>query len=130
MSPEREELLRRMVDVINTGGDPHDLVTDDLELRNPTTAVTDATYVGPEGALKWREDMFDVFEGARYQIDEVLDEGDDYVVVANSLVGRGVGSGVPVDLRWTGVFWIRDGKLARGAGFNTRREALEAARAP
>jgi ketosteroid isomerase-like protein len=128
MSPEREELLRRVVEVINSGADPRELVTDDFELRNATTAVTDATYLGPDGALKWREDMVDVVENARYQIDEVLDEGDDYVVVANSLLGHGVGSGVPVDLRWTTVLWIRDGKLARGAGFNSRREALEAAR--
>jgi ketosteroid isomerase-like protein len=128
MSPEREELLRRLLDLINAGGDPSELITEDFELRNATTAVTDATYVGAAAALQWREDMVDVVEGARYQIDDVLDEGDDYVVVANSLVGHGVGSGVPVDLRWTSVFWIRDGKFARAAGFNTRREALEAAR--
>jgi ketosteroid isomerase-like protein len=129
MSPDREDLLRRLVEIVNTGADPRDLVTEDFELRNATTAVTDATYLGPGGALKWRDDMVDVVEGARYEIDDVLDEGEDFIVVANRLVGHGVGSGVPVDLRWTSVFWIRDGKLARVAGFNTRREALEAVRA-
>ena len=123
---ENVQVIRRLVEAINASDLPHDLLTDDVELKNATTAVTDATYVGYEGALKWRRDFFDVMEDARYILDEVLATGADYVVIANSLVGKGASSGAPVDMRWTSVFWFRDGKICRAAGFNTRAEALGA----
>ena len=120
------EVVRRLVEAINANDLPRDLMTEDVELKNATTAVTDATYVGYEGGLKWRRDFFDVMDDARYSLDEVLATGPDYVVIANSLVGKGSSSGAPVDMRWTSVFWFRDGKIARAAGFNSRRAALEA----
>jgi ketosteroid isomerase-like protein len=123
---ENLELVRRLADGINADELPRDLVTDDFELTNATTAVTDATYHGYDGGLKWRADLFDVVEGARYKIDEILAATDEYVVVTNSLVGRGSSSGAPVDLRWSSVFWFREGKIARAVGYNTRRAALEA----
>ena len=126
MSQENIQVVRRLIDAINENDLPRELIGDDVELKNATTAVTDATYTGYEGALKWRRDLFDVMEDARYELDEVLASGPDYVVIANSLVGRGASSGVPVDMRWTSVFWFRDGRIARAAGFNTRAEALRA----
>jgi ketosteroid isomerase-like protein len=124
------ESVRRLVEAINANYLPRDLLTDDVELKNATTAVTDATYIGYEGGLKWREDFFDVMEDARYTLDEVLATGPDYVVIANSLVGKGASSGAPVDMRWTSVFWFRDGRICRAAGFNTRAEALAAVGLP
>ena len=50
------ELLRRLADAINTGDIPRGLLTDDFEAKNATTAVTDATYHGYDGALPVRED--------------------------------------------------------------------------
>jgi len=126
VSQENIQVVRRLIDAINENDLPRELIGDDVELKNATTAVTDATYTGYEGALKWRRDLFDVMEDARYELDEVLASGPDYVVIANSLVGRGASSGVPVDMRWTSVFWFRDGRIARAAGFNTRAEALRA----
>jgi ketosteroid isomerase-like protein len=121
------EIVERVVEAINTGDLPRELVGPGFELRNATTAVTDATYHGYEGVLKWRAELFDVVEDARYVLDEVLAEGDDYVVIANRLVGRGASSGAPVNLRWSSVFWIRDGQVTRAAGFERRRDALAAA---
>jgi ketosteroid isomerase-like protein len=128
VSEENVEVVRRLIDAVNANDVPPDLMTDDVELKNAATAVTEATYIGYEGALKWRQDFFDVVEDARYELDAVLAIGDDYVVIANSLVGRGAASGVPVDMRWTSAFWFRDGKICRAAGFNTRAEALKAVR--
>lgn len=126
MSERNVEIVRRLAEAIDTGDLPREILTEDFELRNVTTAVTDATYHGYEGALKWREDFFDVVEDAHYEIDEILAENDDYVVIANHLTGRGSSSDAPVDLRWASVFWFREGKIARVAGFNSRRAALEA----
>lgn len=88
--------------------------------------MTDPTYFGYEGGLKWRSDLFDVLDDARYVVDEILAEGPDYVVVTNRLVGRGSSSGAPVELRWSSAFWFRNGKVARVAGYQRRREALDA----
>jgi hypothetical protein len=65
-------------------------------------------------------------DDARYVLDEVLATGPDYVVIANSLVGRGSSSGAPVELRWTSVFWFGDNSVSRAVGFNRRRDALAA----
>ena len=126
MSDEKVETVRRLNDAINSGTVPRELLTEDFELRNATTAVTDATYFGYEGGLQWRRDLFDVVDEARLEIDEILATGPDDVVVANRLIGRGSSSGAPVDLRWASVFWFRGRQIARAVGYNTRRAALEA----
>jgi ketosteroid isomerase-like protein len=123
---ENVELLHRVVDAINADQVPPDLFAPNFELKNATTAVTDASYFGRAGARKWRHDLFDVIDEARFEVDEILATGADYLVIANRVVGRGASSGVPVELRWASVLWFRDGKLSRVAGYERRREALEA----
>ena len=125
MSHENVELMGRLVDAVNAGSIPRELIAPDFELTNATTAVTDATYFGYEGGLQWRRDLFDVVDNARYVVDEILAEGPDYVVISNRLVGRGSSSGAPVELRWSSVFWFRDGRVTRAVGYGRRREALE-----
>ena len=126
MSRENLEIVRRLVDAINAGAIPRDLFTRDFEIRNAVTAVTDATYIGHDGALQWRRDLFDGVDDARFVLDEVLATEADYVVIANSLVGHGSSSGAPVELRWATVLWFRDNKICRTVGYNRRRRALEA----
>ena len=127
MSQENVEMVQRLAEAINLGvWPPRDLLTADVEVVNATTAVTDATYIGYEGADQWRRDIFDVVDDARYVIDEVLATGPDYVVITNRVVGRGSSSGVPVELPWSSVFWFRDGRIARAVGYTRRREALAA----
>jgi ketosteroid isomerase-like protein len=126
MPGKNVELLHRLVDAINADAIPPELIAPDFEMSNATTAVTDATYFGYEGGLKWRRDLFDVVDEARFVVDEILAEGPDYVVISNRLVGRGSSSGAPVELRWASVLWFRGGRVARAAGYQRRREALEA----
>jgi ketosteroid isomerase-like protein len=126
MSEENVAIARRLVEAINQDALPRDLLTPDCEIKNATTAVTEATYHGYEGALKWRSEFFDVVEDARFEIEEILATGPDFVAIANRIVGTGSSSGVPVELRWASVIWVREGKIARAVGFNSRRAALEA----
>ena len=126
MSEENVEMLRRLVDGINADEMPRELLTPDFEVKNATTAVTDATYHGYDGALGWRKDLFDVVDEGRFEIDEILATGPDYVVMANHFGGRGRLSGAPVVLRWASIIWFRDGRIARAEGYNTRHAALEA----
>ena len=126
MSDEGSRVLRRLVEAINADDLPTDLIAPGFTVTNATTAVTDATYYGYEGALEWRRDFFDVVDDARFEVVEILARGPDYVAIANRVVGRGASSGAPVDMRWASVLWFSEGRLTRAAGYGTRREALEA----
>jgi ketosteroid isomerase-like protein len=126
MSQENIDLMYRLAEVLNAREVP-EFIAPDYRLENATTAVTDRTYVGAEGWREWMRDLFGAFaEGARFQIDEVVADGDDCAVVITSLVGRGAVSDAPLQLRWVNAVWFRDGQITRSTGFLNRREALEA----
>jgi hypothetical protein len=126
MSQQNLELVLRLRDAVVAGEVP-DFVAADHRGENASTAVTDRTYLGHQGWLEWRREMFSAFrEGARMQVDEVIAEGSEYLVAITSLVGQGRVSDAPLELRWLSAFWFRDGKLIRTARFRNRHEALKA----
>jgi ketosteroid isomerase-like protein len=124
--PDLVSLVHRLGDALTLGEVP-EFVAPDVRFENTKTAVTDKTYVGFEGIRDWRRDLFEAFaDGARLAVDEVVAEGEDYVVAIVSCSGRGAASGAPLNLRWVTVLYFRDGRLTRSANFVSRREALEA----
>jgi ketosteroid isomerase-like protein len=58
---------------------------------------------------------------------EIIDAGEDRVIVVHYERGRGRGSGVPFERRWVTVYTLRGCKMIRFRAFATRDEALEAA---
>jgi hypothetical protein len=69
-------------------------------------------------------DFFDAFDDeARYEIEEIIADGEDFVVAAVSFADRGARSGVPLVLRWVSVAWFHDGKATRVAGYSSRPNA-------
>jgi ketosteroid isomerase-like protein len=67
-----------------------------------------------------------VFEELSVTIEEIIDAGDQIVVVAHH-EGRGRKSGVKVDTRFYEVYTVHEGKVSRVDEFTERAEALEAA---
>ena len=67
-----------------------------------------------------------VFEELSVTIEEIIDAGDQVLVVAHH-EGRGRKSGVKVDTRFYEVYTVREGKVSRVDEFTERAEALEAA---
>jgi ketosteroid isomerase-like protein len=135
MSQDNIELHRRGVAAINDRELPDDvfeeLCAPDFRMENTSTAVTDKTYRGAEGVREWIRDFFDAFdEGARYEIEEIIADGDDFVVSMLRFVGHGARSGAPLVLRWANVTWFRAGKMTRAVGYLSRREALRAVGLP
>lgn len=127
MSRANVELAHRYEAALNARKVPDGLLASDFVMVNAETAVTDKSYHGAAGVIEWTKDIFEAFaSGARFEIERVVAEGDDFVVAVCRIGGVGARSGVPLLLRWATVFWIRDGKLARVAGYMRRREALEA----
>ena len=58
---------------------------------------------------------------------EIIDAGEDRVVVVHYERGRGRGSGTPFERRWATLYTLRADKMVRFKGFATREDALEAA---
>jgi ketosteroid isomerase-like protein len=127
VSEKNVELAHRYGAALNAREVPDGLLTPDFVMVNAETAVTDKTYAGASGVIQWTEDIFEAFDtAARFEIEQVVADSDDFVVTLNRVVGVGARSGAPLLFRWAAVFWVRDGKLARVVGYLRRREALEA----
>ena len=95
-------------------------------MENLSTAITDTTYRGADGLRKWVSDLFEGFdEDARFETEEILADGEDFVVARMRVTGHGARSGAALVLRWVTVFWFHDGKMTRAAGYAGRQEALE-----
>src|SRR5271165_5018169 len=112
MSQETVELHERGVAALNARAVSDELAAADLacgfRIENAATAITDKTYVGAEGVREWIRDMFaGLDEDSRYETEEILADGEDFVVASVRLVGHGAHSGVPVTLRWVSVTWYQ-----------------------
>lgn len=127
---EVKELARRFVEAVNARAIPDDLIAPDCRLENVETAVTDRAYVGPDGVREWMNDFFDVLDrDARFEAEEIA-TGDDYWVGICRFVGRGSESGAPLEMPYVSAVWIRDGRISRGIGYPTVREALRSVGLP
>jgi ketosteroid isomerase-like protein len=121
------ELVHRYGAALNARAVPSDLLAPGFVMLNAVTAVTDKSYEGAAGVVEWTADVFEAFDrGARFEIEQVVAEGPDFVVTVNRIDGTGARSGAPLLFRWASVFWLRDGRVARVVGYLRRREALEA----
>lgn len=127
MSHETVDVARRFEAALATGEGLGALLTPDFVMVNAATAVTDKTYEGASGVAQWKTDIFEAFDAAaRFELEQIIVDGDDFVVTMNRIKGSGARSGVPLLFRWAAVLWIRDGKIARVVGYLRPREALKA----
>ncbi len=130
MSQENIELHERVNEALNTRALSAELAAElapGFRAENAATAVTDKTYHGAQGLREWVRDIFEgLDEDARYETEEILADGDDFVVARVRIVGHGARSGAPVELRSVNVTWYENGKVTRSVGYLRRREALKA----
>ena len=103
--------------------------TDDVDYRAVSGAPDDIGPIHGKDAFRaWLTDWFDMFDGFKMELLELIDAGGGRVVWVERFGGRASRSGIQIDLVIGGVFTIRDGKLGRGREYATREEALDAAR--
>jgi ketosteroid isomerase-like protein len=127
MSQRNLDAHDRVVEAVNARRVPDDVLAAGFRMENRASAATDYTYYGARGWSEWMGDLFESFaDGARYGVEELLAVGDDFVAAVFSVVGIGAGSGQPLEFRWAGVTWFRNGKAIRAVGYTSRSEALEA----
>jgi ketosteroid isomerase-like protein len=122
MSEENVELVRRIYDAWDRDVSARDFIAEDVEYVNPSYAVEPGVRHGRASFRMVR----DIYEDFMIQIEEILDAGDDVLVLAR-YTASGRGSGVPLEGEHGYVWTVRDGQAVRFQWFQSHREAYEAA---
>ena len=129
MSQENVEIARRAFAYEIYGvGDRADAeaIFDPHVVMNPIHVIDEEPSYGPNAMRDDFERWASAFEELRVTVEEIIDAGDQVVLVAHHQ-GRGRKSGVVVDARYYEVYTLREGKVSRIDEFDERAEALEAA---
>ena len=103
-----------------------ELMTDDIELRPPVSALTGRAYHGHDGIEEWLHDVDESFASAQIVPLEVLDLGAKVLALTEFLV-EGHESRVPIGSELGLVCDIADGRIASWLGFFNHADAREAA---
>ena len=129
MSQENVEIVRRMY----RPGDPSkffELLHGGVQLdvsKAPLLPDSPEFLCGRDAVL----DLYRRYWGTwdEYVLDpiEIIDAGQDRVLVVQDEQGIGRGSGAPFQRRWAVLYTIREAKIVRIEHFSGRHEALEAA---
>jgi ketosteroid isomerase-like protein len=129
MSQQNVERFRASFERFNKDGWlPPDLFAADIELANFQESPIPGPYNGHEGLRRWREDLFEVVEEARFEIDELTDADEAGAVVARvRITGRARFTGIAIEAPFSITAWFREGLIHRSVGYRNHADALEAA---
>jgi ketosteroid isomerase-like protein len=121
-------LVRAAIDAYNRRdlAELRDLMTEDVELRPPVSALTGRAYVGHTGIAEWLRDVDDSFASAQIVPLELHDVGAKVLVLSEFIV-EGHESRLPLGSELGLVCDIADGRIASWIGFFNHAEAREAA---
>jgi ketosteroid isomerase-like protein len=126
MPAENVELVRRWFEGFGRGELTLEICDPEIEIRNWAEFPITGPYLGHEGVRRWWDDIADAFEDLRYELLELIDVGDDRVVMIGRMEGSGGSSGASVDTDWGVLFVMSAGRAIREQAFFNRNEALEA----
>jgi ketosteroid isomerase-like protein len=135
---DAEGLVRRLFDAHNRGGGDalldiyDDLFDADVEWKPLIVGVVGfperVIYRGRAGMERYYRERAEAFGGGEVHIRSVEPAGDAVIVDARS-TARGRVSGAAIEEDITLVYWVRDGKIARGQALRSREDAVVAAHA-
>ena len=135
MSRENVDLLRRAYARL-AESDPlgdwtpllQEFMAEDVALW-PSAMYLDAdeVYRGYDGWARFWREFAAVWNHWRIEVDDIIDAGDDLVVVLARAIGRATASGVDIEQPEGHVWRVRDGRLAAAWTHPDRAEVLRAA---
>src|SRR6476469_3399026 len=131
MSQENVEMVRRVNDLFNAAEIEQalDLVDDDLEMDwTNSIGPLKGVYRGREGVLELWKSFREAWESVRWDPEEVIEVDESRLIVVNRVRMRGRGSGVEVNAKGTQLWTLRAGRAKRIKLYQSKAEALEAAR--
>jgi steroid delta-isomerase-like uncharacterized protein len=130
MSEENVELVRALTEAANRvdiDGGAALLAPDVVWEENAELPGLKRVYRGRDEFRRWAEEMLEIFESPRQELNRITELSGNRVFTESVLTAHGKGSGVPAELRYWTLYWIKNGKIARRQVFWNRAEALEAA---
>ena len=125
MSEENVKLVKAAYDVFATNGPEafSDYWADDIEWE-----ATGGRFRGRDAGRAYMQEWFKYFDDFTFETLELVDAGNDRVVVWERISGRAKGGGIePPPAYFAVAFELRNGKIARAVEYPTLAEALEAA---
>ena len=127
MSKENVELVRSAY----RAGDPSrffDLLDDEVEFDFTAYPVPGSSVLrGKDAAIEWSRGFWGTWDEYALEPTEIIDVGDEMVIVVQHERARGKGSGVRLERRWALLYTVRMSKVVRLQPFRTRDEAMRAA---
>jgi ketosteroid isomerase-like protein len=129
VSQESVEIVRRLCDAANRRdlGTMDALGTEESEFRSVLAASEGRVFRGRQGTRDYFAAIDDAFDDFRFAVEEIIDAGQDRVVVLMRIIARGKASGIPLDQRVGQVWTLQDGKSHRIDSYFDFADALEAA---
>jgi ketosteroid isomerase-like protein len=127
VSQENLEVARRFFEAWNRGDADAlaHLADPDGEFLLPRNLIDGASYRGPQGLMRARDDLAESWDRVTIEIDELRDAGDRVVVLARN-VNVGKRGGPRINQESAFVLTIRAGKVIYEQPYQSHAEALEA----
>jgi ketosteroid isomerase-like protein len=143
MSEENVEIVRRFSDLVQEGVRRHavgsaidecfaaGLVSSHCEVRGGrrggAAVVGVGNEVGREGMVEFMRTWMEDFSDYDFEIEEIIDAGENRVVATQRQVGTGKASGAPVEMHTAAIFKLDSRQVVRIDLFLDPAKALEAA---
>jgi ketosteroid isomerase-like protein len=127
MSQENVEIIRRFYEAQDDPSRILSFFDPAVVLTNTPKSPEAGTFVGHEGIRKWIVGVREAIDEPRWYADDLIDAGEDRVIAPGGVLGRGRATSLPVDIRLTTLYTLREGKIAELHANDTTEEALEAA---
>jgi len=99
----------------------------DIELVVPAEYIDIGELRGYQGIERWVSNASRVFESWHYDLEDVLDAGEDRVLALVRLRGRGTASGAEMEFPAAHLLEFRAGRVLRLVVYRDRAEGLAAA---
>lgn len=103
------------------------LVDPDFEMTEASSLPGAAVVAGADELERYMRGWARNWSRTDWRAEEMVDLGGGRVVVVATLSLRGLRSSIDVERRFAYLFTVRDGRILRQDGFDTREEALAAA---
>jgi ketosteroid isomerase-like protein len=129
MSEANVEVVRSLFELYASGGIEAAIEVADEDIViviHPDVSAEPDTYRGHDGIRRYFAGFEGMLEDVRYEAFELIDEGQ-HVLAVSRLAGRGVSSGLEVELKTVVVHTVEGGKITRiepHTDLESAREAL------
>ncbi len=123
MSHENLEVVEAIYEAWSNRQLGEEFMADDIRYVNPPDALEPGTRQGAESF----NNIFEVYSDIRFEIDRLVDAGDDKVVMVGTMWGRARLTALEMTRPNSHVWTLRGGKAVSMQWFHKGAEALKAA---